>query len=263
MSISVETKLKEVTERADVLQRRLRDSALSVQRKDAIIADLRQNVRDLQEQDLTEKWNKTEAKNKQLSLTVQRQSVAIRELRTSASQASKSLELVLTKEKSDKTSSDVQKKFRSDIRRKDAVIAQLTKNVGQLEEDLAASMSTIENASKREAFGKKSAEHDWVAFKTFMKNAVAAVEKMSKVVVQGSNEMRSVVEAVAKAQKFQEMGDSSAKNIAKLVEMSTTEVEDIMRVEESQSKKEHLETYLINLFGGLNKEIEGIHRTNM
>ncbi|UPQ98897.1 hypothetical protein HOP50_03g22030 [Chloropicon primus] len=260
-SNSAKAKLKEVTERVENLQRRLKDSALSMQRKDVIINDLRQSVRDLQEQDLTEKWNKTEAKNKQLSLVVQRQSVAIRELRTNASQASKSLESVMVKEKSEKKS-DLQKKFRSDIRRKDTIIAQMGKNLGQLEEELAASASTIEEASKREAFGRKAAEHDWIAFKTFMKNAISAVEKMSKIVVKSSNEMRGVVKTVAKAEKFQKM-ESSARNIAQLVEMSTAEVEDIMQAQDVQSKEENLETYLINLFGDMNKSIESIHRSNI
>ncbi|WZN60772.1 hypothetical protein HKI87_03g23060 [Chloropicon roscoffensis] len=262
-SKSAEKKLAETTERLEILQRRLRDSSLSIQRKDVIISDLRQSVRDLQQQDLTEKWSKTEAKNKQLALTVQRQSAAIRELRTSATQVSKTAETAQTKEREKAVrASDMQKRYRSDLKRKDTIIAQMGDHLRQLEEELAGSTSAVEEAAKKEAHGKKAAEHDWITFKTFMKNAVVAVEKMSKIVVQGSNELRGVVQTVQKAERFQGL-ESSAKSIARLVEMSPSEVEDIMRVEEVQAKEENLESYLMRLFGDMTKSIEGIHRSNL
>ena len=260
---SSEHKFKDAAEKVDSLQRKLRDAQLSIQRKDAIINDLRQSIKSIQEKDLSEKLTKTEAKNKQLAATVQRQSVSIRELRANATQASKSLEAIAANEKSEKTNaSDLTKRLRNDVKRKDVVITQLNKHLGQLQEDLAKSLSTVEDAHKRESFGRKSAEHDWATFKTFMKNASSALQKMSKLVVQSSNEMRHVVQAVSKAEKFHSM-DSSAKNIAQLVDMSAAEVEDIMQVDESQSETENLETYLMKVFNDINQEIESIHQANV
>ena len=260
---SAEAKLSSALDQLDTLQRKVREASLSIQRKDAIIADLRQNVKDLQDQDLTDKWTKTEAKNKQLALTVQRQSVSIRELRSSVSQTSKSLESALKKEKADKTTTDLQKKYRGDLKRKDEIISQMTKTLGQLQDELSESLSRIEESGKREVVTRKSAEHDWITFKSFMKSAIGAVEKMSKIVVQSSNEIHGVVQAVEKAEKIRKMEAGSAKTIARLVDMSTSEVEDILRVDPEQTSKESLETYLIRMFKDMNTSVDNIHRANV
>ena len=59
----------------------------------------------------------------------------------------------------------------------------MTKTLGQLQDELSESLARIEDSGKREVVTRKSAEHDWITFKSFMKSAIGAVEKMSKIVV--------------------------------------------------------------------------------